>query len=100
MAGKLAAASETHYQFQRLDEKGKPAGHKQVMEAVESRDASRPWPVHGRIPLAEELAAGRFYGCEIRTRREGERGWSKYTRVYFYKWADGRMQLVRVEREE
>jgi len=51
------------------------------------------------LPLPEGLERERFHGYEIRTQR-GSGQWSKSTRVFFYKWEDGRQQLVRVERVE
>ena len=83
--GGLEAAGR--YQCRRLDAQGRRAGATQVVETP-------------RLPLEPGLAVGQYHGYELRTQRPGQQGWSKYTRVYFYKWPEGRLQLVRVEREE
>jgi hypothetical protein len=75
------------YQYRWLDAEGHWLGPPQVAETP-------------RLPLEPGMEAGQYRGCELRTRRPGQPSWSKYTRVYFYKWPDGRFQLVRVEREE
>ncbi|MBI2504136.1 MAG: hypothetical protein HYW07_13005 [Candidatus Latescibacteria bacterium] len=85
VAGGLAEAGQ--YQGRLLDAEGRGQGTPRL--------AGEP-----HISLEPGLAAGQYYGCELRTQRPGQRGWSKYTRVYFYKWTEGRHQLVRVEREE
>ncbi|MBI2504669.1 MAG: hypothetical protein HYW07_15725 [Candidatus Latescibacteria bacterium] len=85
VAGKLEEGGQ--YQCRLLDEKGKPLGSPRVLEET-------------RLEIEGELAPERYYGYELRTQRPGQQSWSKYTRVYFYKWEEGRHQLVRVEREE
>ena len=83
---KLESASGTRYHYRLLDEKGKRIGLERVLEG------------DTRITIDESLSPGQFHGYEIRTRRDGEES-SKYTRVYLYKWEEGRHQLVRVERQ-
>ena len=52
------------------------------------------------IPIGEEARAGQFFGYRLQS-RSGESGkWSKDTTVFLYKHEDGRLQLVRIEREE
>ena len=52
------------------------------------------------IPVGEEARAGEFLGYRLQS-RSGESGkWSKDTTAFLYKHEDGRLQLVRVEREE
>lgn len=118
--GGLERAEGTAYRFQLLDGGGRPVGAVQILEGGDlepvgvdlivvgaSPGARRTVSVEGAprrscklfLPLPGDLEEGRFHGYEIRTRR-GEGKWSKCTRVYFYKWDDGRLQLVRVEREE
>ena len=118
--GGLERAEDTAYRFQRLDGDGRPAGAAQTLESgdlepvgVDLIAAGAPGEAHRTVsvkgmprvsqklflPLPKNLEAGHFHGYEIRTRREGGK-WSKYTRVHFYKWEDGKHQLVRVEREE
>ncbi|MEW6751202.1 MAG: hypothetical protein AB1505_09525 [Candidatus Latescibacterota bacterium] len=121
----LASEGETTYRVGLLDGRGRavgparaleptdlaPAGVDLVAAAAGDRD-HRPRPAQPRdargtgrpgpmlsLPLPDTLAAGNFHGVEVRTRR-GRGGWSRYTRVYFYRWPDDRWQLVRVEREE
>jgi hypothetical protein len=85
VAGKLEEEGE--YQCRLLDSKGRPAGSPRVL-------------AEARVEIEPDLESGRYHGYELRTRRPGQEGWSRYTRVYFYKWPEGRLQLVRVEREE
>ena len=52
------------------------------------------------IPIGEEAQPGRFFGYRMQSRTgEGEK-WSKRVTAYLYKHEDGRMQLVRINREE
>jgi len=116
----LNSAAETRYRFRQLDEEGRSVGEKWVLSSedlepvgVDLIPAGVPEHVHraasvkGRprstsklfLPLPESLEPQRFHGYEIRTRR-GQEKWSKYARVYFFKWEDGRHQVVRIEREE
>ena len=118
--GGLEKADESSYRFQLLDGEGKAVESEKVLasgdlEAVgidmiaagASEELHRTVSVKGRprstrtlfLPLPEGLEREEFHGYEIRTRRSRGK-WSKQTRVYFYKWEDGRQQLVRVEREE
>lgn len=85
VAGKLEAGGQ--YQCRLLDGQGRQVGEAQVLETP-------------RLPVDAGLGPGRYHGYELRTRRSGKEGWSKYTRVYFHKGTDGQLQLVRVEREE
>ena len=52
------------------------------------------------IPIGEEARAGRFFGYRIRSRSGESAKWSKRTTVFLYKHEDGRLQLVRIDREE
>ena len=48
----------------------------------------------------EEARAGQFFGYRLQS-RSGERGkWSRDTTVFLYRHEDGRLQLVRIDREE
>ena len=52
------------------------------------------------VPIGEEAQPGRFFGYRIQS-RTGEAGkWSKNTTVYLYQHEDGRLQLVRIDRED
>lgn len=52
------------------------------------------------IPIGEEAQPGRFVGYRLQSRTgEGEK-WSKRVTAYLYKHEDGRMRLVRINREE
>ena len=52
------------------------------------------------VPIGEEAQPRRFFGYRMQSRTgEGEK-WSKKVTVYLYKHEDGRMQLVRINREE
>ena len=84
--GGLEEAATSEYQYRLLDADGKPQGEPAVTGAT-------------RIPVPADLAIEAFHGLGIRTRRGPQGAWSKATRTYFHKWGDGRLQLVRVERD-
>ncbi len=53
------------------------------------------------IPIGEEARPGRFFGYRIQSRSDEGEEWSKRTTVWLYQQeGDGRMQLVRINREE
>ena len=52
------------------------------------------------VPIGEEAQPGRFVGYRIQSRGGKGAGWSKNTTVYLYRHEDGRLQLVRINREE
>ncbi len=118
--GGLERAADTAYRFQLLDGEGRAVGVAQTLESgdlepvgVDLIAAGAPKKLHRTVsvkgqpqvsrklflPLPGDLEEGRFHGYEIHTRR-GEGKWRQYTRVYFYKWDDGHLQRVRVERGE
>ena len=87
VAGGLEEASATRYQYRLLNEKG-------------GRIDPAPVLADGTgIAIDQSLGPQQFHGYEIRTQRGGSDRWSNYTRVYFHKWEDGRLQIVRIERE-
>ena len=52
------------------------------------------------IATGGEARAGQFFGYRLQS-RSGESGkWSRDTTVFLYKHEDGRLQLVRIDREE
>ena len=52
------------------------------------------------IPIGEEARAGQFFGYRIRSRSGESARWSKRTTVFLHKHENGRLQLVRIDREE
>ena len=52
------------------------------------------------IPIGEEARSGQFFGYRIRSRSGESAKWSKRTTVFLYKHEAGRLQLVRIDREE
>lgn len=86
ISGNLERASETVYECVVLDATGKRI-HKSQM-------------ISGNTPLvslAKITQAKQHYGVRLRTKR-GNGVWSLPTTVYFYMWAPGQYQIVRVER--
>ena len=88
LTGGLEQAEGTQYRYRLLDGKGR---------SVEVEQRLEPGPP---LPLGPDLAAANYHGYELHTRRSEAGGWSKYTRVYFYKWDEGNYQIVRIDREE
>ena len=85
--GGLVPRASRQWRYQVVDRDGKGvAGPRRVAEPA--------------IPIGEEAQPGRFFGYRMQSRTgEGEK-WSKRVTVYLYKHEDGRMQLVRINREE
>ena len=86
ISGKLEQASETTYECVLIDTKGK--------------DLYPPQMISGKNPFVSLLKltqAKQYYGIRLRTKR-GNGDWSLPTTVYFYMWATGQYQIVRVER--
>ena len=52
------------------------------------------------IPIGEETRAGQFFGYGLQSRSGESAKWSKRTTVFLYKHEAGRLQLVRIDREE
>ena len=52
------------------------------------------------IPTGGEARAGQFFGYRLQSRSGERASWSKDTTVFLYKHEDGRLQLVRIDREE
>ena len=84
--GGLETPAGTEYQYLLLDE------HGGILRDAAVTDATR-------LPVPGDLTADSYYSFEIRTRRGAAAPWSKSTRAHFHKWGDGRLQLVRVERD-
>ncbi|NKB70805.1 MAG: hypothetical protein GKR89_27355 [Candidatus Latescibacteria bacterium] len=88
LASGLQEEEGTRYNYRLLDSKGNSVGSEGQLQPGEA------------LPLGTELAAGQYHGYQLRTRRSEGGGWSKYTRVYFYKSDDSEYQIVRLERQE
>ena len=86
--GGLDSSEDSKYKYRLLNELGKAVGPERILQG------------ETRISIEQDLPLKQFGGYEIRTQRRGELTWSKYTRVFFYKWRDNRFQIVRIEREE
>ena len=83
VVGKIARAEDTGYRYRVLDEAGEVLwGERKTQDDC--------------LPVPGGLKAERFYAFEIFTDRVGAP--EHAVRVYFYKWGEGRYQIVRVER--
>ncbi|MFT5366423.1 MAG: hypothetical protein ACI8V2_001370 [Candidatus Latescibacterota bacterium] len=86
VSGKLNKASKSTYEYAFLD--------------AQDRHLDKPQKFSGKnlhIPISAQVKAGQYYGVRLRTKR-GNGAWSLPTSVYFYAWAPGKYQIVRVER--
>ena len=52
------------------------------------------------IPVGEEARPGEFFGYRLQSRSGDSARWSKKTTVFLFKHEDGRLQLVRIDRQE
>ena len=86
--GKLAQASGTSYQYRMLDGGGETDGAPGRLAAG------------GSVPIDVSLKAEAYHGVELTTSRRDGPQTDQPVRVFFYKYADGRNQIVRVERED
>ena len=85
--GGLVAREARQWRYAVVDRKGREvAGPARLAEPV--------------IPIGEEARPGRFVGYRLQSRGGEVEEWSKTTTVFLYKHEDGRLQLVRTDREE
>ena len=85
--GGLVPRASRQWQYTAVDEDGdRIADPRRLAEPV--------------IPIGEEAQPGRFFGYRIRSRSGESAKWSKRTIVFLYKHEAGRLQLVRIDREE
>lgn len=82
--GNLAQVNQTTYTYRTLNNNGAPIGQNQKASAT-------------RIPIPSSLTKKQYHSIEIRTQRPDAS--PKPTRVFFYKWDDGRYQIVKIERD-
>ncbi len=85
--GGLVPRASRQWRYAVVDRKGREvAGPARVAETV--------------IPMGEEARPGEFFGYRLQSRSGDRERWSKTTTAFLYKHEDGRMQLVRIDREE
>lgn len=84
----LESSGDTRYRYRLISDSGHAAGPFLSLEPGQT------------IPLPKDLLSGRYYGIDLQTIRINDRTWSKSVRVYFYKHAPGRYQIVHVARED
>ena len=71
-----------------------------VVDAKGDRTAEPRRLAEPVIPVGEEARPGQFFGYRLQSRSGDSASWSKDTTVFLYKHEDGRLQLVRIDREE
>lgn len=86
VSGKLAKADQTVYESTFLNARGQVMGKPQQISGESAK-----------ISIAQSVTEKNYYGVRLRTQR-GRDDWSLPTDVYFYVWAPGKYQIVRVER--
>lgn len=82
--GGLEAPERREYEVQQLAADGDEVGSSRLVSTTRAAFTG--------------LTGDAFHGVQLRTRAPGG-DWSRATRVWFYRHADGRTQLVRVDRE-
>ena len=85
--GGLVPRASRQWRYAVVDQKGREV-------AVPARVAEPA------IPIGEEAKPGRFNGYRLQSRSGEGAKWSKSTTVFLYRHEDGRLQLVRTDREE
>ena len=85
--GGLAPGASRQWRYEVVDRGGdRVAGPRRLAEPV--------------VPIGEEAKPGQLVGYRIRSRSDEGEEWSKRTTAWLYQQEDGRMQLVRINREE
>ena len=86
----LAVAGGLHssasYRYHAINDSAGRTGRDQISEVA-------GWP----LEIGQSMVVR---GCEIRTQRQNDSSWSKYTRVYYYADAAGQLRIAGIERQE